>query len=288
MIPADLPRLARRKPDAHKGLFGTVLVAAGSRSMCGAAVLCGLGALRGGAGRVRIACPADAWPVVAAGNPCYMTVPLATHSDGTYSESSAAELARLAEQADVFAAGPGLGNRPDVGNLVRTVLTARPDLPAVLDADAISALSPAGDKFPKRPGPVVLTPHPAEFARLLGATTAEVQADRERLARDFAARYGVVVLLKGTPTIVTDGVKTRASETGNPGLATGGTGDVLTGLVAALIGQKMSGYDAACLGAWAHGRAGDLAAADLSEVALTAADLPDYLPRVFKELETSS
>jgi ADP-dependent NAD(P)H-hydrate dehydratase len=284
MIPADLPRLARRKPDSHKGLFGTVLIAAGGRGMTGAAVLAGLGALRGGAGRVRIACPADAVPVVAAGNPCYMVAALPTHADGTYSESSAAELVRLAEKADVFAAGPGLGNRPDVGNLVRTVLTARPDLPAVLDADALNVLSPAADQFPKRPGPVVLTPHPSEFARLLGTTTEVVQADRERLAREFAARYGVVVLLKGTPSIVTDGVKGRMNETGNPGMATGGTGDVLTGLVAALIGQKMSAYDAACLGAWVHGRAGDFAAAELSEVAMTAADLPDYLPKVFKEL----
>jgi NAD(P)H-hydrate epimerase len=171
-----------------------------------------------------------------------------------------------------------------VRTLLQAVLTARPDLPAVLDADALNSLSPAADHWPRRPGPVVATPHPAEFARLLGITTAEVQAHREALARQWAARFGVVVLLKGARTIVTDGVTVRVNETGNPGLATGGTGDVLTGLIAALMGQHLPAFEAACLGAWVHGRAGDLAAADLSEVALTAADLPDYLPRVFKEL----
>lgn len=285
-LPGDLPRLPPRRPESHKGTFGTVLVAAGSRGMTGAAVLAGSAALRCGAGLVRVACPADVLPVVAAGNPCYTTAPLPIHADGTYSESSAGELVRLAADTDALAVGPGLGNRPDVGLLVRAVLAGVPERPVVLDADALNVLSPLEPEgLPKRPGPVVMTPHPGEFARLLGVKTAEVQADRVRLAREFAARHNAVLLLKGHRTIITDGRTHRENETGNPGMATGGCGDVLTGAIAALIAQGMPAFAAAHLGAWIHGRAGDLAAADLSQVALTAADLLDYLPRVFMELE---
>jgi ADP-dependent NAD(P)H-hydrate dehydratase len=272
------PRLPPRKPDGHKGTYGRVLVIAGSRGMTGAAVLCGSGALRGGAGLVQVACPADVQPVVAAGNPCYLTAGISNRADGTYSEATLEELTRLGEPADVLAVGPGLGNREDVEFLVRGLLIALPNKPVVLDADGLNVLAPVKDQLPDRTGPVVLTPHPGEFARMLGIPTAEVQADRERLAVEFSRRHKSVLLLKGHRTVVTDGQRVYRNDTGNPGMATGGSGDVLTGLIAALVGQGLSAFDAAALGAWAHGRAGDLAAAELGQVALTATDLLDYLP----------
>jgi ADP-dependent NAD(P)H-hydrate dehydratase len=282
---AAVPHLPPRQPDGHKGTYGRVLVVAGSRGMTGAAILCGSGALRGGAGLVQVACPFDVQAIVAAANPCYLTAGLTHRADGTFSETGVEELARLAEPADVLAVGPGLGNREDVGFLVRGLLLAVPNKPVVLDADGLNVLAPAKDGLPERPGPLVLTPHPGEFARLLGIPTAEVLADREGLAAEFGRRHKLVLLLKGHRTVVTDGQRVYRNDTGNPGMATGGSGDVLTGLVAALIGQGLPPFEAAALGAWAHGRAGDLGAAELSQVALTAADLLDYLPRVFRELE---
>ena len=279
------PKLPPRGADGHKGTYGRVLIVAGSRGMTGAAVLAGSAALRGGAGLVRVACPADAQGIVAMGNPCYTTAAIPQHADGTYSAASADELVRLTEEADVVAIGPGLGNRADIGVLVRTLLLAAPTKPILLDADALNVLSPFAADFATRTAPLILTPHPGEFARLLGVPTAEVQANRERLAAEFAERFGVVLLLKGHRTIVTDGRQVYTNETGNPGLATGGSGDVLTGLTAALLGQGLTAFDAAALGAWVHGRAGDLAAAELSQVAMIAADLLNYLPKIFRALE---
>jgi NAD(P)H-hydrate epimerase len=212
---------------------------------------------------------------------------LPLHADGTYSESSIAEAVRLGTQADVLAVGPGLGNRPDVAALVRGLLADLPDKPIVLDADGLNVLAPLTAELPPRTGPLVLTPHPGELARLLGITAAEVQADRQTHAVSFAQRLNAVLLLKGHGTLVTDGRRLYRNATGNPGMATGGSGDVLTGLIAALVGQGLTAFDAAALGAWAHGRAGDAAAAELSQVALTAADLLDYLPRVFRDLEAA-
>ncbi len=279
--PVNVPKLPPRPVDGHKGTFGRVLVVAGSRGMSGAAVLCGSAALKGGAGLVRVACPTEVQGVVAAGNPCYTTAGLPHHADGTYSETSIAAVTELAAGADVVAVGPGLGNRPDVAALVRAVLGELGPKPAVVDADGLNALSPLTEPMP---GPAVFTPHPGEFARLTGKSTAEVQANRGPLAVAFAARFRLVLLLKGPETIVTDGSRVYRNTTGNPGMATGGSGDVLTGAIAALIGQGLSPFDAAVLGAWVHGRSGDLAAADLTQVCLTAADVLAYLPRAFREV----
>ena len=255
----DVPRLPPRRGDSHKGDYGRVLVVAGSRGFCGAAVLCGRGALRGGAGLVTVACPRDVQDVVAAGDPCYMT--FAT-------TGRASDLPK----ADVVAVGPGLGL--PAGEFVRDLL-AHFAGPVVIDADALAALTPGSFA---RSVPAVLTPHPGEFARLVGRPVAGVQADREGSAVAFARAEGVVLLLKGSGTVVTDGVRVYTNTTGNPGMATGGCGDVLTGLIAALLGQGLPPFEAAALGAWAHGRAGDLAAVRVGEVSLTAVDLLDHLP----------
>lgn len=155
-----------------------------------------------------------------------------------------------------------------------------------MDADGLNALAPLGAEFRDRPTPLVLTPHPGEFSRLTGLPTPDVVARREELAVGYAAKTGTVVLAKGAGTVVTDGRRVYRNTTGNPGMATGGSGDVLTGVLTALLGQGLAPFEAAVLAAWAHGRAGDLAAAQLGQTGLTAADLPDWLPAAFRELET--
>jgi NAD(P)H-hydrate epimerase len=281
----ELPPWPRRAADGHKGTYGKVLVVAGSRGMSGAAVLTGRGALRAGAGLVQVACPACVQPVVAAGHPCYMTVPLRQHADGTLGDGLVGEVAELARAATAVAVGPGLGQSADVTALVRGAVRELPRTPLVVDADGLNALAPLADEFRGRAVPLVLTPHPGEFARLAGVDTPEVVARREELAAQFAARFGVVLLLKGAGTVVTDGRRLYRNSTGNPGMATGGSGDVLTGVVAALLARGMLPFDAAVLAAWVHGRAGDHAATALGQTGLTAADLPDYLPAAFRELE---
>lgn len=276
-----LPLLPVRPADGHKGTFGTVLVVAGSRGMSGAAVLCGSSAVRGGAGLVRVACPADIQAVVASGNPCYLTSGL-TGSD--QSDEYAEQVLELAKGADVVAVGPGLGQSDAVRNAVRR-LVLEGETPLVLDADAVNVLSPIPEKLRERGKPTVLTPHPGEFARLLNASTAQVQANRLNLAIGFAQQWHVVLLLKGQHSIVTDGSRVYVNGTGNPGMGTGGTGDVLTGLVAALIGQGMTAFDAAVLGTWVHGRAGDLAADTIGMTAMCATDVLSHLPMALREVE---
>ena len=284
----ELPRLPPRAREAHKGTFGTVLVVAGSRGMAGAAVLTGRGALRGGAGLVRVASPMNVQDVVASGNPCYTTIGIRQHTDGTFSEGAVEELIEHARAADVVAIGPGLGQAEGVPGFVRALVSGLPELPIVLDADGLNALAPLAEGFAGRSEPLILTPHPGEFARLIGLSVAEVLEKRDLLAIAFAAKTGVVLLLKGARTLVTDGRRIYRNTTGNPGMATGGSGDVLTGVIAALAGQGLSAFDAATLGAYVHGRAGDIAATELGVTALVATDLVDYLPRAFRELEGRS
>ena len=224
-------RLRPRTPDSHKGTYGRVLAIAGSCGMSGAAILCGTGALRGGSGLVKVATPKELQALVAAGNPCYMTAPIPHHANGTYSQTSIDVVLRLAEQADVIAVGPGIGTGPDVAELVRALIAARPNQPIVLDADGITVFAPVPAFVASRSVPLVITPHPGEFSRLTGKTVAEVQANRERCASEFGLAHNMIVLLKGHASIVTDGRRLYRNTTGNPGLAKGGTGDVLTGLM---------------------------------------------------------
>jgi NAD(P)H-hydrate epimerase len=276
-----VPRLPPRDPESHKGTYGRVLVIAGSRGMTGAAILCGSAALRGGAGLVTVASPSGAQQVIAGGNPCYTTHGLAD-ANGQLSGNS--DLRSLASGADVVAAGPGLGRSEAVGEAISELV--RLDKPLVLDADALNVLNSERQKLlAQRATPAVLTPHPGEFARLNTLPAADaVQGDREELAVRFARDRRVILLLKGHHTIVTDGTRVYVNQTGNPGMATGGCGDVLTGLISALIGQKLNGFAAAVLGAWVHGRAGDFAAGELGQTAMTAADLLQHLPTALREV----
>jgi NAD(P)H-hydrate epimerase len=280
-IVRHLPHLEPRPLDSNKGAFGRILVVAGSRGMTGAAVLCASAALRGGAGLVRVATPEEVLPIVAAGNPCYMTAPLPQDEQGQLADRAEAGLLYLAQTNDVVAAGPGLGRSPALTALVIALLD-KTSTPLVLDADALNAIQHQASHLAGRSAPVILTPHPGEFARLISLDIAAVQARRQDLAVRFAQDNGVVLVLKGQGTLVTDGRQLFENTTGNPGMATGGTGDVLTGLIAALLGQDLKPFAAAQLGVYLHGLAGDLARDALGEVALIASDLLLYLPAAFR------
>jgi len=272
----DIPNPPSRPPDAHKGIAGLVLVVAGSRGMAGAAALVGNAALRGGAGLVKIATPDDCLDTVAALAPCCTTAPLP--AGGAH---AAARVLELAEGQHALAMGPGMGRSKAVARLVRAVL-AGAAIPIVLDADGLNVIAddPPG-ALAKAKAPVLLTPHPGEAARLLGSSAQDVQADREAAAERLAG-LGAVAVLKGAGTVVCDGERVYVNETGNPGMATAGTGDVLTGMMAAFLAAGMPMFEAAVLAVWAHGRAGDLAAERLGFLGLTAVDLLDCVSEALR------
>ena len=278
-VVTGLPALARRPVDSHKGSFGHVLVVAGSRGMSGAAILCATAALRGGAGLVTLAAPEPVILPAATSNPCYLTLALPADDDGHVTAAAERAIFHAAAKSTVLAVGPGLGQGTAVTRVVLDLL-ARASKPCVLDADGLNAIARSLEALRRRE-PLIITPHPGEFARMNGTSAAAVQADRENLAVGFAAKHGVILLLKGHQTIVTDGKRVYRNPTGNPGMATGGTGDVLTGLIAALLAQKVEPFAAAQLGAYVHGLAGDLARDALGEICLTATDVIAMLPRAF-------
>ncbi len=274
--------MPERPPDAHKGDCGHVLIVAGSRGKTGAARLAGAGALRSGAGLVTVGTPGSCVRTVASGAPEYMTLPLPETAAGTVS-GEALEVV-LEARCDVIAVGPGLGAGPGSARLVHGLLE-RARVPLVLDADALNVCAGELSRFDRRGrADVVLTPHPGEMARLCGAAAAEVQADRLGVARRLATERQVHVVLKGARTLVAqpDGV-VYVNRTGNPGMASGGMGDVLTGVVAAWLGQLGDAGAACTAGVHLHGLAGDLAAESCGQVALTASDLVAALGRAVEE-----
>lgn len=279
-IVSELPRLAPREPDSNKGDFGRVLVVAGSRGMAGAAILCGSAGLRAGAGLVTVAVPDEILATVAAANPCYLTSPLAQDNKGKLSESEQSRILELAQANTVAAMGPGLGRSTDITKLISKIIRYI-KIPLVLDADGLNALVNQTEELRSHAVPMILTPHPGEFARLLDCDVASVQARRQELAIQFAVKFGVILVLKGHETVVTDGRRVYQNHTGNPGMATGGTGDVLTGVIAALLGQGLEPFAAAQLGVYLQGLAGDLAQEEMGQVSLIASDLLLFLPKAF-------
>ncbi len=279
-----LPKLAPRAADSNKGHFGRVLVVAGSRGMSGAAILCASAALRTGAGLVKVAVPAEILPIVAAGNPCYTTVALPHDTEGRIASSAFAVLTQLAEGHDVIALGPGLDRGPELSELVME-LAAKVGKPMVIDADGLNAFAGQAERLRCDAYPRIVTPHPGEFARLLQTDVKTVQAQRRDLAVEFAGRQNCIVVLKGHGTIVTDGQRIYQNATGNPGMATGGTGDVLTGVIAALLGQQLPAFEAAQLGVYLHGLAGDLARDQIGGISLVATDLLDFLPPAVRQVQ---
>jgi ADP-dependent NAD(P)H-hydrate dehydratase len=250
--------------------------------MAGAIALAGMACLRSGAGLVRIAAPSDAADTIAALEPSYMLTPLLCDpvSGDLEASKTQGELEKRLDWATCIALGPGLGRSPEKTKLVRWLYkTAK--RPMVVDADALNALAEDPRELQDHAGPRVLTPHPVEFARLSG-----VQADSRdaqiAAAKKLAREQKVIILLKGHRTFITSGSDDALNQTGNPGMATGGCGDVLTGIITALIGQGLAPFDAAVLGAHVHGLAGDLAADELGQVSLIASDLVRFLSKAFQ------
>jgi hydroxyethylthiazole kinase-like uncharacterized protein yjeF len=278
----EQPRLAA----SHKGTYGHVLVAAGTRSMSGAGLLCSTAALRAGCGLVTWAMPDRMLEPLIGTQPELMLAGVPDSGTGDWSATNPLALAKLALARSALVVGPGLGHVPQSGGGARGWLrqlwdALPPELPLVVDADALNHLAEAGDfaAWPKRPGAVILTPHPGEMARLAGISTQEVQRDRFGVARAYAMQHGVVLVLKGARTIVADPEGALyVNPTGNPGMATGGTGDVLAGIIGSLLAQKHGAAAAAALGVYIHGAAGDRAAAGRNTPgSLIAGDLLEQL-----------
>jgi NAD(P)H-hydrate epimerase len=265
-----------RSPDSHKGDYGHVLVVAGSPGRTGAASLAARGALRSGAGLVTIATPRSSAAVVAALGAEYMTLPVPEGPEGMLAREALEPL--LAFAADVLVVGPGLGRSTSVETLVQS-LVERSGVPLVLDADALNAFAAEPARLVGRDSAaIVITPHPGEMARLTGLSVDDVQANRLEVAREFASTHRVYVVLKGHRTVIaTPDGKTTLTLTGNPGMATGGTGDVLAGMIGAWLGQLHDPDAAVRIAVYLHGVAGDQAAADEGEAALVAGDIADRL-----------
>lgn len=273
-----------RPPDSHKGTYGRVLVVAGCPGTTGAASLTALGALRGGAGLVTVATPRSVYPVVAGQLTEALVRPVAAGDDEGLTADAVDEILEMASGVDVLAVGPGLGTAPGTVEAVRA-LVEQAAVPTVVDADGLNALAGALEALDDPPAPRIVTPHPGEMARLMETDTGTIQADRIGNARELAGRTGATVVLKGHRSVIADpegGV--ALNPTGNPGMASGGSGDVLTGLLAAFVGQSLDPVSAAHLGVFVHGMAGDVAVEAVGEVALVAGDLVDHLPDVFNRL----
>ena len=277
-----------RVPESHKGDYGRVLIVAGSRGKTGAAHLAAVGALRSGAGLVTVATPASCQAVVATMGPEYMTEAIGeiAGSPGESAGIDPDDVERVLEMArDVIAVGPGLGQASATRRFI-TALVDRATMPLVIDADGLNAFSENPDRLAGREGrDVIITPHPGEMARLVGMSTDEVQASRLEIARNFAVAHHVYVVLKGHRTLIaTPDERTFINPTGNPGMATGGTGDVLTGMIAAWLAQLLDAEAACKVAVYLHGMAGDLAEADEGEVAMTSTDLAGHIGDAILEL----
>ncbi len=266
-----------RAEDANKGDCGRVFIIAGSKGMTGAAALCGYAALRCGSGLVTVGTAASEQGILA----CKLTeaMTLALPCNGGIISYDAIELIRThAERSDVVAIGPGLGRNEDIKKIL-TELIKTYEKTLVIDADGINALSENIDILKEKRCEIILTPHPGEMSRLTGISVEEIQMNREHLAAEFATNHGVCVVLKGKDTVIADkNGRISVNPTGNPGMATGGTGDVLCGVAAAFAAQGLSPYDAAVLGAYVHGLAGDIAVDKKGIYGLIASDVADALP----------
>jgi NAD(P)H-hydrate epimerase len=277
--------LPSRRRDAHKGDYGHLLVVAGSLGKTGAAALAARAAMRAGAGLVTVATPRSQQPVIAALVTEPMTEPLEETAVGSASARARDRIVELAKARDALALGPGLGLDPDTQALVRALVRDLPQ-PMVIDADALSALAGHLDALDGAAGPRCLTPHPGEMARLLGTSVAAVQAERIETVQRFCVAHRVHLVLKGAASVVgsPDGVA-LINPTGNPGMASGGTGDVLTGVVGALLARALSPSVALPAATYLHGLAGDLAARRRGEDGLVASDVLDALPDAILETQ---
>lgn len=268
--------LPERKKESHKGDYGKILLLCGSRGYTGAASLAAMGALRTGAGLVYLAVPESIYEIEAVKllEPVIIPFP---DQDGIFSADAAEKLNALLPKMDAVLIGPGIGQSRGTLELVTAVLkTAK--CPVVLDADGINVISAHKDILRERIAPTILTPHDGEFARIGG----QVTDDRCNCAAALANEIGCIILLKGHRTVITDGNSCYINQTGNPGMATGGSGDVLAGIIVSLLGQGIMPLEAAACGAWLHGKAGDLCAQEIGQYGMLPQDMVQVLPRLLR------
>lgn len=282
--PFTLPAIPRRPADGHKGTFGKVLVIGGSIGMSGAVSLASVAALRAGSGLVTAVVPRAVQNVVASYEPCVMTIGLKDDPESGLSEVPEELIHSLIDGRDALAVGPGLGRGSSASRLVASLLKLV-TCPLVIDADGLNLAAEENLLSGERECPCVITPHPGEFARLTGRSIADIEKHREEIAQEFAEAHSLVVALKGPGTIVTDGIRLFRNTTGNSGMGTGGSGDVLTGIVVSLLGQHLPAFEATALAVHAHGLAGDVAAEQFTERGMIASDLLKCLPEAWRRLE---
>lgn len=277
-----------RNPDTHKGDYGHIFIIAGSLGYAGAAILCANSAMRSGAGLVTLGIPKSLSTVVA--KRVFLEVMikvLPERKKGTVGIAAYKDIANFSKKADVLAIGPGLSRNKSTQSLIRKIIS-KIDKPMVVDADALNALSGNLNLLRVKHSTLnairILTPHPGEFSRLIDKPLDYIQKNRESLAKSFARDYNTVLVLKGHNTIVASPVnKLYVNTTGNPGMSTAGSGDVLTGIIAAFLGQGLDGFKAARLGAYLHGLAGDLAAREKTQVGMIASDIIEKIPEAIKK-----
>lgn len=268
--------LPTRSVDAHKGSFGKILLLCGSRGYTGAAALAAMGALRSGAGLVYLAVPESIYAIEAV----KLTEPViypVFDENGMYAPSSVEKILSIAQGKNAILIGSGMGQSAGTLAATKAVLENYPG-PVVLDADGINVMKAHKDVLRGRPYPTILTPHPGEFQRFTG----NYSDDRIAIASELAMELGVIVLLKGHKTVITDGVSCYINPTGNPGMATGGSGDVLSGIIVSLLGQGLKPLEAAVCGAWLHGAAGDICASEIGQYGMIPSDMIQVLPRLLK------
>ncbi len=279
--------LPERMPDFNKGDRGKIFIAAGSVGMTGAACLSAVGALRCGSGLVTVGLPKSAQPVAAIKLTEAMTVPLEEDENGILSLNALGEMKSRISKSDVCVFGPGIGKNGDIGRLIESLISGSTDM--LIDADGLNAIAEDTDILRKHANRqscrVVITPHPGEMSRLCGESIEAIQNNRIGVASAFAKEFKVTVVLKGAGTVIAspDG-RTHINNSGNPGMAAGGTGDVLSGVIASLMGQGLEPFEAAVLGVFLHGFAGDLACRDKSMYGMTAGDLAEMIPTAFQIL----
>jgi ADP-dependent NAD(P)H-hydrate dehydratase / NAD(P)H-hydrate epimerase len=278
-----------RPADSNKGNYGHVLVVGGSRGKAGSVAMAGMSALRAGAGLATVATAASALPTVGGFHPELMTEPLAETGEGTIAVGACEHLDTLIKGKSVLAIGPGISRIPETSDLVRS-LVSKSDIPIVLDADGLNAFEGRTNELNGKGRLLMITPHPGEMARLVGCSIADVQKDRLGVARKFAREHELIVVLKGNRTLVVqpDG-EAWVNTTGNPGMSTGGTGDILTGMIAAMIAQHpRDALLAVCAAVYLHGLAGDVMRESVGEHSMVATDLLRGLPEAFRRAQRTA
>ncbi len=280
----EQPSYPPRDKNSHKGTYGTAVLICGSYGMAGAAVLAGKAALRSGVGIAKIILPDKIYDIAARQIPEAVFVPLKTSLDGTLSREDIPKICEHIKNVDVVLFGCGSGASDDNAEILKMLIN-KVQCPFIIDADGINLLSRNIDIIKQTAVPIILTPHPGEMSRLMGKSIAEIESNRINTARYFTDKYGVITVLKGAETVVTTQGGTYLNTIGNAGMATGGSGDTLSGILAAFLARESDIDFAVTSAVWVHSAAGDMAAEKQSQTSMLPSDIIDELPCLFKKLE---